>query len=175
MPKRESKRPLQFNNAWRKISPEIRVAGFVIIILGVLLAYDFILSPEETADKVSRTTGNIVAEVKEKVAEKREPEPEPVKQVTEVRILSPPKGSTQSGDFTVKVQVPSGSALCYYQIKDSGSTTWDRRTRSCGQDVVVKEVFCKSGGVNTCYVYYAASSSDGSAFLGSDEAYYSIE
>src|SRR3989338_8083719 len=90
----------------RKMSPELKIAGFIILILGILFAYDFILNPDGTSDKVSSATKNVVAD---------EPAPE-LKKFGEVKILSPPKGSVQSGEFAVKVQVPSGSALCYYQI-----------------------------------------------------------
>ena len=107
----------------RKMSPELKIAGFIILILGVLFAYDFVLNPDGTSDKVSSATGNIVADVKGAVDGVKkvvadEPAPE-LKKFGEVKILSPPKGSVQSGEFAVKVQVPSGSALCYYQIKRS--------------------------------------------------------
>jgi len=162
----------------RKMSPELKIAGFVVLILGVLLAYDYISNPEETTQKVSSAAGNIVADVQDVVQDVQKvvkDEPAPVKKITEVKILSPAKGSTQTGEFVVKIQVPSEGALCYYQIKDSGSTTFDRRTRNCGQDLVIKEAYCKTKGANTCYVYYSASNSGDSVVYGSDEAYFSIE
>lgn len=180
MPKRKAKKEISVPSVTtkRNISPELKIAGFVILVLGILFAYDFILSPEETTQKVSRLPGNVVADVQNVVQDVQKivkDEPVPVKKITEVKILSPAKGSTQSGEFVVKVQVPSEAGLCYYQIKDSGSTTWDRRTRNCGQDVVVKESFCKTKGTNTCYVYYSASNAGDDILYGSDEAYFSIE
>ena len=180
MPKRKAKKEISVPSVTtkRNISPELKVAGVIVFVLGILLAYDYISNPEDTTQKVSSVAGNVVADVNDVVQDVQKvvkDEPVPVKKITEVKILSPAKGSTQSGEFVVKVQVPGEAALCYYQIKDSGSTTWDRRTKACGQDVVVKEGFCKTKGTNTCYVYYSASNRDDSIVYGSDEAYYSIE
>lgn len=175
MPKR--KRGVDFG----KLSPELKLLGSVILIIGVLLAYDYLRSPDGTSAFVSGAAGNVVAdvqnaagEVRDVVKEKPAEQPQPVVH-GDVKILSPAKGSAQSGDFVVKVQVPSGSGMCYYQIKDSGSTTFDRRTKACGSDIAVKEVYCQTKGVNTCYVYYSASSAGDDVLYGFDEAYYSIQ
>lgn len=162
-----------------KPSPELKIFIGVVVILGVLLAYDFTVSPDDTTAKVSAVTGSVVADVKE-VIQESEPTLEivqeaaaPPKLIYGVEIVSPEPGSVQTGEFAVKVLVSPDANLCYYQIRDDGSVTWDRRTRNCGQDVIVKESFCKTKGKDKCYVLYTADAND--VYLGQAEAYYTIE
>ncbi len=162
-------------SAKKQASPEVKIGILVAVALIALFGFDYVTSPDQTSEKVSAVTGRVVSGVQEAVNEPK-PEASPAQalpEVTEVRIISPEKGSVQSGEFAVKVEVPRDASICYYQVRDAGSVTWDRRTRLCGEDVVVKEGFCRTKGKDTCYVLYTADSSDKP--LGKDEAYYSIE
>jgi len=168
--KKSAKRSVKLTvkqSAKQSYSPELKVVGIIVLFLGVLFAYDFVLNPGGAINTVSEVTGNVVADVQEvvEVIQKPEPEPQPPK-ITTVKIISPIEGSVQTPPFTVKAELPLGAAMCYYLIKDNGQVKWDRRTVSCNG--IVKK------GKDTCYVLYSAAARDGSA-LGTDEVYFSIE
>jgi len=167
-----------------KLSPELRLAGGIIIVLLILFAHDYILNPQATVKTLAQTAQAVadvpvnvvyIADDVQRIAAS-EPAPTPIPDNT-VRILSPAPGSTHSGGFTLKVQVPAAAKMCYYQIKDAttGVTTWDRRTRQCGQDIVIRPEWCPTSGTNTCFVLYSADSDLGGTNLGTAEAYFSIK
>jgi|SRR3989344_3626836 len=168
MPKKSAK-PARRSRSKSEVSPEFKLAAFVVFVLGALFLFDFVVSPQESVEKFSGITGEVVSEVQNTVEQaKQEPL---VDEVIPVKILSPASGSVVDGDFTVSVQVPKQAKLCYYLIKDDGMVKWDRRTRSCGVDIEVTH--CKTSGADKCYFYYDAQDALGNS-LGYDEAYFAV-
>ena len=91
-----------------------------------------------------------------------------------IKIVEPAKGSTVSPGFTVKVEFNKDGFICYYQVKDNGGTTWDRRMRPCKTEFSVNKEYCSTVGKNTCFVHVDAANQDNS-LTSTDEAYYSIQ
>jgi hypothetical protein len=91
-----------------------------------------------------------------------------------IKIIEPAKGSTVSPGFIVKVEFNQDAFVCYYQVRDNGAVTWDRRMRPCKTEFTVEPGYCKTAGKNTCFVHVDASNQD-SSVVSNDETYYSIQ
>jgi len=170
MAKRRSKRN-------KGISSEFKLAAFVVGIVLFLFAFDFVVSPSATVERVTAVTATVVKDVQE-VAKFKEPEPAPAPQpapvLSKVQILSPADGATVTLPTRVQIKVPSQASMCYYQIRDDGATTWDRRTPFCGEPIDIKASWCQTKGVGKCSFLYSATGNNGDLDLGTSTIYLTV-
>lgn len=183
----------------KKIPNEARIVGILVLLLAALYIFQLISQPAFLKSQVNAVTGLVVSdneqqhpdetttkttataaeeETKPKVStqasqqQAQQPKPAATPGVP-IKIVSPPKGSTQAPGFDVTIEVSSQVLQCYYSVKDNSQFTWDRRLKPCKTALPVAAEHCKTSGANTCRVEVEAWSSDGN-LLGTDSAYYGI-
>ena len=190
VPKNAPQRQPFFGMKTQNIPSEAKLVGGLLLMLAVLYVFQVVSQPSFLKSQANAITGLVVAET--------EKQSEPTASTTtttapatapataaatsqpaasfpvSIKIVSPQKGSALSPGFDLKVEFSSQAITCYYQVKDSGATIWDRRMKPCRETITVEPGYCKTVGKDTCFVRVEAYSGDGSTGA-IDEAYYSIK
>lgn len=178
---------------------EFKLVGALVLMLAALYVFQLISTPSFLKSQVNSVTGLVVSDTTQQqtapppqqttttptssqVAKKEtnqaaQTSTAPAQATPSgpaIKIVEPAKGSTQSPGFTVKVEFNQDAFICYYQVRDNGAVTWDRRMKPCKTEFTVEPGYCKTAGKNTCFVHVDASNQDGSQ-VSNGEAYYSIQ
>lgn len=172
---------------------EIKVVGALAAMLVLLYIFQMLSTPSFFNSQVKGVTGLIISDTASdeqqpvQAQPTAEPKPAPAaapqvqapkpalpQNAAKIKITSPAKGSTQSDAFTVEVELGTDPFICYFQVKDGDTTTWDRRMKPCKSSFTVENEYCKTPGRNTCYVYVEQADQDRN-MVSSDSAYYSIQ
>lgn len=190
MPKNVPQRQPFFGMKTQNIPSEAKLVGGLLLMLAVLFVFQIVSQPAFLKSQANAITGLVVdePETQSEPSATTTATPAPATAPAtaaaasqpaasfpiSIKIVSPQKGSTLSPGFDLKVEFSSQAITCYYQVRDSGSVTWDRRMKPCRETITVEPSYCKTVGKDACFVRVEAYAGDASS-SALDEAYYSIK